>query len=294
MNKLYYGRQRNVNKEELVDTLVDDKDLREFFIQNDLDSNFIEENLSSLLNFKIENDHCKNCEGLHTCKQITTGYQPVLKFEDEHIKTYYRECPFYSRRQEINAQEKRIDALHMPKMILEARLEDYDFSLGQNRTIIFNRMTNFVTRYLKGDYVKGMYLHGEYQKGKTYTLAALANELSKKGVEVVIAYYPDLVREFKSRLSTGNLEQLVSKLKLAEILMLDDIGGESGSVWVRDELLGPILQYRLLDRKPTFFSSNVAQKDLMVLMTTNNQKAEIIKAARIDARIKTLSDEFKM
>ena len=294
MKKLRFGEPRNVNKEALIDEFIDDKDLNEFIMNNDLDSSFIEENLSTLLNFKIENDHCKSCAGLNNCAQITTGYQPVLKFEDGHIKTYYRECPFYARRQEINAQEKRIDALHMPKMILEARLEDYDFSLGQNRTLIFNKVTNFVTKYLKGDPVKGMYFHGEYQKGKTYTLAALANELSKHGVQVVIAYYPDVVREFKSRLSTGDLEQLVSKLKLAEILMLDDIGGESGSTWVRDEILGPILQYRLLDRKPTFFTSNVAQKDLMVLMTTNNQNAEIIKAARIDARIKTLSDEYKM
>ena len=90
------------------------------------------------------------------------------------------------------------------------------------------------------------------------------------------------------------IENKLTEDKTIEILMLDDIGGESPSQWVRDEILGPILQHRLLDEKPTFFSSNVAQKELMTLMTLNNQKAEMMKAARIDARIQSLSDEIEM
>ena len=103
-----------------------------------------------------------------------------------------------------------------------------------------------------------------------------------------------MIREFKSSIGNNTLESLISKLKQVEILMLDDIGGESQSVWIRDEVLGPILQHRLLDEKPTFFTSNVSQKSLMALMTTNSQKAEQMKAARIDARIQSLSDEYKM
>ena len=118
----------------------------------------------------------------------------------------------------------------------------------------------------------GMYIHGEYQRGKTYTLAALANEITKQGFKVVLAYYPDLVRELKSSIGNNTLESLINKLKQADILMLDDIGGESNSSWVRDEVLGPILQYRLLDEKPTFFSSNLSIKDLALNMTENNQK----------------------
>lgn len=293
MKKLQF-KTRTIDKEKLTEILVDDNNLRSFFIKNDLDSNFIEENLSTLFNFKIENDRCVECEGLHACTQDVTGYQAALKFEDGTIRTTYHECNYYSSRKEKQTQKSLMNALYMPKMIYEARLDDYDFARGKNRTLIHSKITNFITFYLNGEKVKGLYLWGEYQKGKTYTLAALANELSKKGVNVILAYFPDLVREFKSRIGVNTVEELISKLKQVEILMLDDIGGESQSVWIRDEVLGPILQHRLLDEKPTFFTSNVSQKDLMSLMTTNSQSQETLKAGRIYARITSISDEYKM
>ena len=76
--------------------------------------------------------------------------------------------------------------------------------------------------------------------------------------------------------------------------MLDDIGGEGKSAWVRDEILGPILQYRLLVEKPTFFSSNVSRKELGAYMVDNSQKAEQMKAYRIVSRIISLTEEIKM
>lgn len=294
MKKINFGRSMNINKEKIVDQLVEDRLLREFFIKHDMDTLFIENHLGPLLNYKVEADKCNGCEGLHKCSQDTKGLEPVINFENGSINTNYRMCSFNIRRQELDRQSDRIDSLYMPQMVFNARLDDYDFKRGQNRTVIFNKITNFMTKYLNGDSVKGLYLHGEYQVGKTYTLGALANELSRKNVEVLIAYFPDLVRELKSRIGNGTLEAMISKLKQAEVLMLDDIGGENNSSWVRDEILGPILQHRLLDMKPTFFSSNVSQKDLLKLMTSNSQQAELLKAARIIARIKSLSDEYKM
>lgn len=283
-----------LNKEEILDILVEDEFLREFFIRNDLDTNFIEQNLQKLYLFKIENDKCKNCQGLENCTQDMIGQEPVLRYENNKIEVYNRDCVFHARRRERLAQTERIDAMYMPKMIDQASLEDFDFARGKNRPFIHNKLTSFITMYANGEVKKGLYLYGQYQKGKTYSLAALANELTKRGVKVVLAYYPDLVREFKSRISNNSLEELISKLKTVEVLMLDDIGGESPSQWIRDEVLGPILQHRLLDEKPTFFSSNVSQKELLSLMTLNSQKAEMMKAARIHARIKSLSDEIEM
>ena len=287
-------RFKPLNKDEIIDMLVEDEYLREFFVANDLNTKFIEENIQYLFNFKIEYDKCRNCEGLDKCTQDLIGQEPVIKYEENKVAYYYKDCVYSASRKEKQAQSQLVDAMYMPKMISTASLEDFDFSRGKNRTYIHNKLTSFITLYLNGERQTGLYLYGQYQKGKTYSLAALANELSKKGISVIIAYYPDLVREFKSRIGNNTIEQLVSKLKTVEILMLDDIGGESPSQWVRDEVLGPILQHRLLDEKPTFFASNVSQKALVTLMTLNSQKAELMKAARIHARIKSLSEEIEM
>ena len=176
--------------------------------------------------------------------------------------------------------------------ILQASMDQFDYDRGENKQLIYNKFVNFITKYKNGDTVKGMYLWGKYSVGKTYCLSALANELMKNSVDVIIAYYPDLVREFKSRISTNTLEEVVSKLKQIDVLMLDDIGAENNSPWVRDEILGPIIQFRLLDEKPTFFSSNLSYKDLSESHFSNTKtKVGTIRGYRIGVRIKDLVGE---
>lgn len=284
---------KKVNKEKIIDELSEVTYLRNFFIDNDLSSNDIENSLSKLYSFKLEHEKCSNCAGLDKCEQDTIGLRPHLAYESNRIKAFYRECKFLRHRNSQHQKDSLIDALYMPKMILNAEISDYEVNT-ESRKGIYNYMMRFINLYPTGEKLSGMYIFGEYQRGKTYTLAVIAKELIKKGYNVVLAYYPDLVREFKSSISTGGLEPLINKMKQADILMLDDIGGEAHSAWIRDEVLGPILQYRLLDEKPTFFSSNLSIKDLARNLVDNGQQASQLKAGRIAARIKTLTTEFQL
>jgi len=292
MEKLNFGKVK-INKEELIEGLFRDPSLSNFFIENDLNSMVIDEYLSSIITYKTEKDRCLNCKGIDECKQDTVGLEPILKYENNKIKTFYKECNFLLHRNLLAQKDDLITAMYMPKMIYDAEFEDYNTNTSA-RMGIYKYMMSFLRLFPMGEKVKGLYIWGEYQKGKTYTLAALANELIKKGYSVVIAYYPDLAREFKSSISSGGLEKLINKIKRADVVMLDDIGGEGKSAWIRDEVLGPILQYRLLDEKPTFFSSNVSLKELGLYMVDNNQKAEQMKAFRIISRIRSLTEEVKM
>ena len=85
-----------LNKEQLVDTLVDDDFLREFFIKNDIDTTFIEDNLQSLFVFKVENDNCKNCEEGRfkfveiNGKQIKFCYPEINKNHNNFIYQNYK------------------------------------------------------------------------------------------------------------------------------------------------------------------------------------------------------------
>lgn len=49
---------------------------------------------------------------------------------------------------------------------------------------------------------------------------------------------------------------------MAQVLVLDDIGAEQHSPWVRDDVLQVILQYRMQENLPTFFTSNLSFDDL--------------------------------
>ena len=292
MEKLRYKGER-IDKEETIEGLFEDPVLSNFFIDNDLNNEIIEDNLPKLLSFKTEKDNCLECLGLHECKQDNIGLKPNLISEDERIRIYYKECNFVLNKKARDRKKQLINAMYMPEMVLKADLDDYRNDT-KNRMEIYRYMMKFLNFLSRGDIMKGMYLTGKYQEGKTYTLAALAKELTRRNHSVILAYYPDLSREVKSTISGGGLEVLINKLKVVDILMLDDIGGESQSSWVRDEVLGPILQHRLLDNKPTFFSSNVPRKGLPMFMVSNDQVAEKSKAYRVHARIESLTEEFNM
>lgn len=280
-------------KEDLIEDLTNDSVISDFLVENDISTRIVEDSLNDLLIFKRSIDKCDSCTSLLSCNQDIKGIQPMLKFENNQIKVANKECIYKYEANKKSSQKHLLSALYMPKMIENADLEDYRTNT-QARIGIHKYMMKFLKTYSSGKKMKGMYLEGQYQKGKTYTLAALANELSRLGFKVVIAYYPDLVREFKASISKGNLDVIIKQLKEVDILMLDDIGGEAQSAWVRDEILGPILQHRLLDEMPTFFSSNVERKELGKYLVISDQTAEKMKAYRIITRIMSLTEEFKM
>lgn len=77
--------------------------------------------------------------------------------------------------------------------------------------------------------------------------------------------------------------------------MLDDIGAEAMTAWTRDEVLGAILQFRMQEELPTFFSSNYNMKQLEAHLTfTQNGMEEQLKARRIMERIRFLSKEVPL
>ncbi len=279
--------------DEIIDGLSEDASLKPFFLEHDIDTTTIEDALADLLTYKKEIKYCQPCKGLHQCQQDTLGMKPVLQYQGGKIRLEYVACTYLQAKENRQISKRRINALHMPKMIFEATLKDY-YMNSDVRKKIYQKIIGIANQYVKGEKVKGLYIHGRYQIGKTYTLAAIANHFSDQGYGVTIAYYPDLVRELKSAIKEGSLEDRIQALKNVDVLCLDDMGGEAYSAWIRDEVLGPILQYRLLDEKLTFFTSNVPLQDLTSYYVESEQQQEKIKGFRIIERIKHLSEVINM
>ncbi len=278
-----------INYDEIIDRFMADPIINNFIIKNDLTNKTIKAGINDILTFMDEKNMCNHCNGLFECKLNATGYWPKLVLYNGDIGLEYERCRYNS---EIDSS-KNISSFYVPKKIFQANIEDFDL-IGQERKEIHRYMMNFIKNYSKDNYIKGMYISGLYGAGKTYILAVMANELAKLGRRVTFVYYPDLVRELKSSIGRDNFEGKIEKLKKTEILFLDDIGGETPNAFIRDEVLGPILQYRLLDQLPTFFSSNMKSKVLIDAMSKDNSVFEKSKAVRIVERIKSLACEFNL
>ena len=254
--------------------------------------------LIHLMRYQDEKDQCRGCGGLTACSQENKGFMPKLKDEGHYIHLYYTPCE-YKRSEQLQLETKNhLRSFYMPKKILEASIHLLDLNNGnKSRIHAITKCVNFASSYDPNHYQKGVYLHGNFGVGKTYILAAMANELAKRRIHVGFVYLPDMIRELKGTFGSreNKLEVLMNEIKNIQVLILDDIGAEMNSQWVRDEILGPILQYRMLQELPTFFSSNKSIDELIrYYATTTDHIRDDVKAERIGDRIKTLTVEVEM
>ncbi|MFB6467733.1 primosomal protein DnaI [Cytobacillus sp. Hz8] len=264
------------------------------FIQehrDELNQAIIDRGLNKLYEFISQSKECHDCPSLQQCKNMLQGYSPVLVIRNQMIDIQYEKCPRKIMDEEHKKHEKLINSLYVPKEILQATFSNLDIDEGRFKAIQFAK--DFVKNYHPEKWMKGLYLHGPFGTGKTYILGAIANELAERKVSSLIVYVPEFLREIKSSIGEDNLNQKIDLIKKAPVLMLDDIGAESMTSWTRDEILGTILQFRMMEKLPTFFTSNFNFKDLEQHLTYSQRgEEEAIKAARIMERIKYLATEI--
>jgi primosomal protein DnaI len=121
----------------------------------------------------------------------------------------------------------------------------------------------------------------------------MLHELAKSGLSGVIVYVPEFVEDVKSMLDEpARLRETIELMKQTDLLVFDDIGAENLSPWVRDHVMGTILNYRM-NRKPTFYTSN---HDLDALERhfsfTNKDGEEAHKGQRLMDRIRPFVDRL--
>ena len=228
-------------------------------------------------------------------KMIAPGYEPRLQISHHVIEVTYTPTPELLQRKSLEKINNRITTLYLPKMIKEASLEDFEITDGRSQAV--QEASIFISSYKQHPsmFVKGLYLVGNFGVGKTYLLGAIAKKLAEDGYDSTLIHFPSFAVEMKQAIGKDTMIQLLNKIKTAPILMIDDIGADAMSSWIRDDVLGVILQYRMQEMLPTFFSSNFTMKELERHLTvTQKGDQEPIKAMRIMERIAYLSQEIMM
>ncbi len=269
--------------------LLEDEEIKEFLLRHPtLSQEEINKSLIKLYEYKTQSKQCDHCASLGECKNMIQGYSPILQVENNEIHIRYEKCHtrlMYEKEQE---QQKLIRSLYMPKEILEAKLSDIE--KDNERTNALVKIYEFLNQAKTSLPNKGLYLHGIFGVGKTFLLGALANELKKFNISSTIIYMPEFVREIKASLKDDSVNEKIEFFKKADILMLDDIGAELQSAWFRDEILSSILQYRMMEGLPVFFTSNLSLQQLEEHLAATRSGTEKLKAGRIIQRIQQVSD----
>ncbi|MQS76479.1 primosomal protein DnaI [Companilactobacillus halodurans] len=280
-----YLNSKNLTEDyrRLLNAALKDEDVQKFLKKNsdEINPNAISTSAASIYEF-YNNKHHKS--------ELTQGYYPKLIVSNHNIEVAYYPNEKLQNREKKDQYESGFVLMDMASDIRNAKLDDYS---GQGREDALSQALDFIDHYLnQKKFIPGLYLAGDFGVGKTYLLGAIANELFKHDVHTTLMHFPTFAIEMKNSIGTNSVLEKVNKIKDAEILMLDDIGADSMSSWIRDEVLGVILQYRMQENLPTFFSSNFSMNELEKHLSINQRgEEEPVKAKRIMERVKYLSRE---
>ena len=282
--------------EDMKEKVLSDKDVQEFLNsrQSEVDQGMIDRSLNKLYEFTQQSKACQDCPSLKECKNLIQGYHPKLVMNGKTIDVQYDRCPEKKAADERERQRSLIKSIYIQQDLLNATFADIDGD-DPSRLKVLQLVTGFLHDYNETGKGKGIYVYGKFGVGKTFMLAAIANELAAKDHPSILVYVPEFVRELKNAIHDQSLEEKLDMVKSTPILMLDDIGAESMSSWVRDEVLGAILQHRMSHQLPTFFSSNFDPDELKHHFTYSQRgEKEEVKAARLMERVLYLATPVRL
>lgn len=275
----------------LIANIMADEDVKQFLEehQDSVTPEMIRNSYAKLYEFVSEKEKVKQ-----TGVSQNPGFTPQLVANIGFIDVTYEPTQAFLVQQEKQTVMKRMTRLNMPEQMIAHRLRDIDVT--EDRMPVLEYMINFVKQYddKTTAQLKGVYLHGSYGIGKTHLLGALAHELALKGVPSYLVHFPSLVVELKASIKDNTVSEKLEAIKKSPLLMLDDIGGEKMTEWVRDDILMPLLQYRMDYRLPTCFTSNLSLEQLEEHLTQTTPVADERKAKRLMERMNFLTKVFSI
>ncbi|WP_127534394.1 primosomal protein DnaI [Paenibacillus kobensis] len=287
---------------ELMDELLADPLVQRFRAKYPaLDDQTFRINLNRFYQYVKEYRNCEKCPGLDRCPNDFEGHYTMLSCETVggEVQLYDRKasCKKFIARQNEEQMRGRIRSFYVDQRALSNGFSAEEIMTNDlNRAEAVGQLLEYIDRTKEeGLQDTGLYLAGHFGTGKTFLMCYMLHELAKAGYSGVIVYMPDFVEDLKAMMhEPGKLKETVDMMKETDLLIFDDIGAENLSPWVRDHVMGGILNYRM-QRKPTFYTSNYELDALEQHFSfTSKEGDERHKGERIMERIRPYVDVIRV
>lgn len=279
--------QQKAARAKLIDHVLNDPRIKAFQSAHQLSETMISAHAQRFADWSAELALCDGCPGLHACRQKQTGYVLDLELEG-YLHSVLKPCEY----------QANIDALTAHSKAYLIRDGGYELLLADMATLLnapfeadYAAALAPLMAWLEKPTHRGFYLVGPSGVGKTYLAAAVLNRFAKQGESVALVHVPTLAITLKQSFDAPeHIESLLATIKRAKFVVFDDLGAESSSGWFRDEVLLPILNYRMEHQKKTWFTSNLTLEGLRAHFRYNTKgDDEALKANRVMERIEGLS-----
>ncbi|MDX1614884.1 MAG: ATP-binding protein [Candidatus Promineifilaceae bacterium] len=103
-----------------------------------------------------------------------------------------------------------------------------------------------------------------YGNGKTHLAAAIANDVVNRGESVLFVVVPDLLDHLRATYNPASIvryDKRFDEVRMAPLLVLDDLGTESATAWAREKLY-QLFNHRYNARLPTVITTATPIEEL--------------------------------
>lgn len=292
------GEKLNVNSDleskldEYFEEALENQQFKEFVSKIKLKRNELKKYTSLLEESSKEYTNCLKCKNILECRNKLEGYAYLPKVTNGILEFSYKACKYKKKIDKENKFHENTTLYNIPDEIKNASMKKI-YKTDKKRYEVISSLIDFIKLYKDNKIQKGLYLYGNFGSGKTYLVSAALNELAKDGYKSAIVFWPEFLNDLKASFNSNVKTEFNTKynsVKKSPILLIDDIGAELVTSWSRDEILCPILQYRMENKLPTFFTSNLDLKALEQRLSITSKGDDIVSAGRIISRIKQLSE----
>jgi len=159
-----------------------------------------------------------------------------------------------------------LQAARIPARYKHCDLESFDLSPRLTNSTHANAKTaaeKFVREY-PFSMPFGLLFMGPPGVGKTHLAVGIIKDLMKlKGIPCLFRTFPELLKEIQnsySPISQSSEMSLLSPVLDTEVLVLDELGAQTPSAWVKDTV-SYIINYRYAESKVTIFTTNLLDRD---------------------------------
>lgn len=256
-----------------------------------VDESFIYDHSGKFMDWIEIKEKCTNCHGLDVCRQYNQGEVLELTY-DGILTNRIVFCPYKIKQMQDKLHRKQYQEMDILEEYLLVDIVNLDMSKEHKEyKVAYAKVVKLIKNKTPE---KGLYLWGKPGAGKTYLAAGICNYYAKQKKRIAFVNVPKLISDLKMMFQdASSMEQRLRRIKYADVVVLDDIGGESVTSWSRDDILLPLLDARMEKKRLTLFTSNYTLEELEErLSMTANKRSEPVAAMRLLERIQALSCEI--
>ena len=228
----------------------------------------IRENAAKIYDFSEDMKNCKNCQGLRHCNKDPKYLVTNITYDDGVVDRNILPC------------KKYLEQLNFKKRFVVQDFDD-DFLDNHIKSDVTNLnvlakkqvMLQYNSSVIEKKSNQWIYLQGDMSTGKSFFAATLCVDAARNNAYNTISFV-DVPERFKELTDLAfqkspRFIDLLDKIKNSEMLVLDDLGNEFRSDFVRDNVFFPILAYRMKNKLFTIITSNYSIDEICTMYTTN-------------------------